>query len=249
MVYISKTQISSLKNIPFIRVGLLCTYLNLMKKIVYCLFALFLSTAIFGQNTIALWNYNTITGSPAAPTADVGSGTSQAVGSLVVATAASGMDPIINNGCGTQNGTNPGAWSFTANPGASNESSGVQYNASTVGFQNVLFTWDQRWSNTATNTVRIQYTLDGTTWTNFTMTSANTTFCNGSIDNGRFQNNGLGDQYRRISVNFTSITGANNNANFGVRILASNYQSTTEFRQTSNPTLLATGGTWRFDNV
>jgi hypothetical protein len=220
-----------------------------MKKIVYCLFALFLSTAIFGQNTIALWNYNTITGSPAAPTADVGSGTSQAVGSLVVATAASGMDPIINNGCGTQNGTNPGAWSFTANPGASNESSGVQYNASTVGFQNVLFTWDQRWSNTATNTVRIQYTLDGTTWTNFTMTSANTTFCNGSIDNGRFQNNGLGDQYRRISVNFTSITGANNNANFGVRILASNYQSTTEFRQTSNPTLLATGGTWRFDNV
>jgi hypothetical protein len=220
-----------------------------MKKIVYCLFGLFLSTAIFGQNTIALWNYNTITGAPAAPTADVGAGTSQAVGSLVVATAATGMDPIINNGCGAQNGTAPGAWSFTANPGASNESSGVQYNASTVGFQNVLFTWDQRWSNTATNTVRIQYTLDGTTWTNFTMTSANTTFCNGSIDNGRFQNNGLGDQYRRISVNFSAITGVNNNANFGVRILAANYQSTTEFRQTSNPTLLATGGTWRFDNV
>jgi len=62
VVYISKTQISSLKNIPFIRVGLICTYLNLMKKIVYCLFGLFLSTAIFGQNTIALWNYNTITG-------------------------------------------------------------------------------------------------------------------------------------------------------------------------------------------
>ena len=220
-----------------------------MKKIVYCLFGLFLSTAIFGQNTIALWNYNTITGAPAAPTADVGTGTSQAVGSLVVATAATGMDPIINNGCGAQNGLNPGAWALTANPGSTNESSGVQYNASTVGFQNVLFTWDQRWSNTATNTVRIQYTLDGTTWTNFTMTSANTTFCNGSIDNGRFQNNGVGDQYRRISADFSAITGANNNANFGVRILAANYQSTTEFRQTSNPTLLATGGTWRFDNV
>ena len=220
-----------------------------MKKIVYSLFGLFLSTAIFGQNTIALWNYNTITGAPAAPTADVGAGTSQAVGSLLVATAATGMDPIINNGCGAQNGLNPGAWALTANPGSINESSGVQYNASTVGFQNVLFTWDQRWSNTATNTVRIQYTLDGTTWTNFTMTSANTTFCNGSIDNGRFQNNGLGDQYRRISVNFSAITGVNNNANFGVRILAANYQSTTEFRQTSNPTLLATAGTWRFDNV
>jgi hypothetical protein len=204
---------------------------------------------VMSQNTIALWNYNTITGAPPSPTADLGIGTSQVVGSLVVANAATGMDPIINNGCGAQNGTNPGAWSFTANPGATNESSGVQFNTSTVGFQNILFTWDQRWSNTATNTVRVQYTLDGTIWTNFTMTSANTTFCNGTIDNGRFQNNGVGDQYRRISVNFSAITGANNNANFGVRILAANYQTTTEFRQTSNTTLVATAGTWRFDNV
>ncbi len=220
-----------------------------MKRIVYLFLGLVVSTTLFSQNTIALWNYNSIIGTPAAPIADVGTGTSQVVGSMVIANAATGMDPTINNGCGAQNGTAPGAWSFTANPGASNESSGVQYNASTVGYQNILFTWDQRWSNTATNTIRVQYTLDGTTWTNFTMTSANTTFCNGSIDNGRFQNNGVGDQYRRISVNFTAITGANNNANFGVRVLAANYQSTTEFRQTSNPTLLATGGTWRFDNV
>lgn len=220
-----------------------------MKKIILSLIYFSIACVGLSQNTIALWNYNTITGSPTTPLADIGSGTSQVVGSLVVATAATGMDPIINNGCGAQNGTAPGAWSFTANPGASNESSGVQYNVSTVGYQNILFTWDQRWSNTATNTVRVQYTLDGTTWTNFTMTSANTTFCNGSIDNGRFQNNGVGDQYRRISVNFTAITGANNNANFGVRVLAANYQSTTEFRQTSNPTLIATAGTWRFDNV
>ena len=220
-----------------------------MKRIIYLFFGLVVSTSVISQNTIALWNYNTITGTPPAPTADIGVGTSQVVGSLMLATAATGMDPIINNGCGTQNGTNPGAWSFTANPGATNESSGVQYNVSTVGFQNILFTWDQRWSNTATNTIRVQYTLDGTTWTNFTMASANTTFCNGTIDNGRFQNNGVGDQYRRISVNFSAITGVNNNANFGVRILAAHYQTTTEFRQTSNATLVATAGTWRFDNV
>lgn len=201
------------------------------------------------QAIIGAWNYNTITGAPASPTADLGTGTSQVVGSLVVANAATGMDPIINNGCGSQNGTNPGAWSFTASPGTTNESSGVQYNVSTVGFQNILFTWDQRWSGTATNTVRVQYTLDGTTWTNFTMTSANTTFCNGAIDNGRFLNNGVGDQYRRISVNFSSITGANNNASFGVRIVAAHFQATTDFRQTTNFANIATGGTWRFDNV
>ena len=220
-----------------------------MKKILFLLISFGLTLVGFTQSTVALWNYNTITGAPASPAADIGTGSSQVIGSMVVATAATGMDPVINNGCGAQNGLNPGAWAFTATPGLTNESSGVQYNASTVGIQNILFTWDQRWSNSAANTIRLQYTLDGTTWTNFTMTTANTTFCNGSIDNGRFQNNGVGDQYRRIKADFSAITGANNNANFGVRILAANYQTTTEFRQTSNPALIATGGTWRFDNV
>ena len=220
-----------------------------MKYLLVTLFTLTTLLLLQAQSTVALWNYNTITGAPASPAADIGTGSSQVIGSMVVANAATGMDPVINNGCGTQNGLNPGAWAFTATPGLTNESSGVQYNASTVGIQNILFTWDQRWSGTAANTVRLQYTLDGTTWTNFTMTTANTTFCNGSIDNGRFQNNGVGDQYRRIKADFSAITGANNNANFGVRILAANYQTTTEFRQTSNPALIATGGTWRFDNV
>ena len=220
-----------------------------MKKIAFLIFSVVIGNIGLSQNNVALWNYNTIVGAPTTTPSDQGVGTSQIIGSLVVANAATGMDPIINNGCGAQNGTNPGAWSFTATPGTTNESSGVQFNASTIGFQNIRFTWDQRWSNTAVNTIRLQYTLDGTIWTNFTMTSDNTTFCNGTIDNGRFQNNGIGDQYRRLSVNLSSITGANNNANFGIRILAAFFQSTSEFRQTANSTLIATGGTWRFDNV
>lgn len=222
-----------------------------MKQILFTFSVLLgLTTSqIYAQNILALWHYNTISGAPAAPLADVGAGTSQAVGSIVVATAATGMDPINNNGCGSQNGSNPGAWSFSANPGASNESSGVQFMSSTVGSYNIFFTWDQRWSNTSTNTVRLQYTTDGVTWTNFDMDDSNTSYCNGSIDNGRFQNNGVGDQYRRISVDLSSVTAANDNPDFGVRILAAHYQGTGEFRQTSNPLSIATAGTWRFDNV
>lgn len=203
----------------------------------------------FAQSSIAVWNYNAIVGAPTAPVADLGTGTSSIVGSFVVAPAATGMDPVINNGCGTQNGVNPGAWAFTASPGLTNESSGVQYNVSTVGFQNIFFTWDQRSSNTATNTMRVKYTLDGTTWVDFVMTELNTTYCNGVLDGGRFQNSALGDNYRRVSVNFSAITGANNNPNFAVRVLAAHYQTTGEFRQTGNPTTIAIGGTWRFDNV
>lgn len=221
-----------------------------MKNKIFTVFLiLFVQVSFYAQSYIGVWNYNSIVGAPTTTTADIGNGSSSIVGSMVAATAGTGMDPLINNGCGAQNGTNPGAWSFTANPGATNESSGVQFLSSTVGFQNIQFTWDQRWSNTATNTVRVQYTTDGTTWNNFTMTDQNSRYCNGSINNGRFQNNGTGDQYRRISVNFSSIPAANNNANFGVRLLAANFQATTEFRQTANSTLIATGGTWRFDNV
>jgi hypothetical protein len=217
-------------------------------KLLVTALSILLST-IVAQSQIALWNYNTIIGAPTTYNADLGVGTSSIVGTLTVASAATGMDPIINNGCGAQNGLNPGAWAFTAAPGLTNESNGVQYNVSTVGYQNIKFTWDQRWSGTSANTVRVKYTTDGLAWTDFVMTDQNTTYCNGVLDAGRFQNNGVGDQYRRISVDFVSILAANNNPDFAVRILAAHYQATGEFRQTSVATNIATGGTWRFDNV
>ena len=217
-------------------------------KLLVTALSILLST-IVAQSQIALWNYNTIIGAPTTYNADLGVGTSSIVGTLTVASAATGMDPIINNGCGAQNGLNPGAWAFTAVPGLTNESNGVQYNVSTVGYQNIKFTWDQRWSGTSVNTVRVKYTTDGLAWTDFVMTDQNTTYCNGVLDAGRFQNNGVGDQYRRISVDFVSILAANNNPNFAVRILAAHYQTTGEFRQTILTSTIASGGTWRFDNV
>jgi len=220
----------------------------MISKLLFSFIGIFLSIMV-AQSQIALWNYNTIVGSPTTYNADLGVGTSSIVGTLTIATAATGMDPIINNGCGTQNGLNPGAWAFTAVPGLTNESNGVQYNVSTVGYQNIKFTWDQRWSGTSVNTVRVKYTTDGLAWTDFVMTDQNTTYCNGVLDAGRFQNNGVGDQYRRTSVDFVAILAANNNPNFAVRVLAAHYQATGEFRQTILSGSIATGGTWRFDNV
>ena len=217
-------------------------------KLLFTFTSILLSTMV-AQSQIALWNYNTIIGSPTTYNADLGVGTSSIVGTLTVTSAATGMDPIINNGCGAQNGVNPGAWAFTAAPGLTNESNGVQYNVSTVDYQNIKFTWDQRWSGTSVNTVRVKYTTDGLAWTDFVMTDQNTTYCNGVLDGGRFQNNGVGDQYRRVSVDFVAIPAANNNPNFAVRILAAHYQASGEFRQTVLTGSIATGGTWRFDNV
>lgn len=199
---------------------------------------------------IAVWNYEPLQGATATPTPNTGAGSSAIVnlgGGSITPMVRTGM---AGSGCGNQNGVN--AWAFEPfDPGLTNERNGAQFNASTANYQNITFTWDQRWSNTAPNTARLQYTTNGSTWTNFTMTAGNTTYCNGSINaNGCFETNSSGDQYRRISVNLSAITGVNNNPNFGIRILAAHYQSSGQFRQCAAPGSVAgTAGTWRFDNV
>jgi len=210
----------------------------------------FLFFIINSEAQITSWTFDPFLGTTSNPSPNIGVGTASIVnlgGGTVTPGARTGM---AGTGCGPQSGVT--AWAFEPfDPGSFNESNGAQFNSSTLGYQNITFTWDQRWSNTAANTVRLQYTTDGSTWVSFTMTGANTTFCNGSINgNGCFEANLVGDEYRRTSVNFSAILAANNNPNFGVRLLASHYQATGQFRQVSTPALVANPlGTWRFDNV
>ena len=199
------------------------------------------------QTTITSWTYDPLNGTSTSPTPNIGSGTSTVVNLATTPITATGLSSTT--GCGA--GNSGLAWQHpNFNPGSSNEVNGVQFKAGTTGYNNIIFTWDLRFSNTSPNTVRLQYTTDGSTWNNFTMTGSNTTYCLGSINtNGCYETN-TGDSYRRIRVDFTSITAANNNANFGVRLLASYYQSSGQYRQSTTPaTVATTTGTWRFDNV
>lgn len=210
----------------------------------------FLLLTIASEAQITSWTFDPFLGSTSNPSPNVGVGAASIVnlgGGIIAPGARTGMTGI---GCGAQ--TTGNAWAYEPfDPGTVNESNGAQFSGSTVGYGTIIFTWDQRWSNTAANTVRLQYTTDGVTWIPFTMTAFNTTFCNGSINvNGCFEASATGDDYRRTSVNFSAIPATNNNPNFGVRLLAAFYQSTGQFRQVSTPSIVANpGGTWRFDNV
>lgn len=203
------------------------------------------------QTSIALWTYDAVQGTTANPTPNstLTSGSSSVFNLSVTPTTAQGLNST--SGCGSSNSGN--AWQhLNFDPGnpLTPETNGVQYNASTSNFNNIIVTWDQRFSNASPNTVRLQYTTNGSTWTNFTMSGANTTICSGTINtNGCFETN-AGDKFRRIRVNLSSITAANNNPNFGVRLVAATYQSTGQYRQSGTPASVATNtGTWRFDNV
>lgn len=137
--------------------------------------------------------------------------------------------------------------------GQGNQTAGIQAMVSTAGRTNIVITWHQRNSNTAANRFRLQYTLNGTVWTDFQATSANATNVNtlSNIDSGF--DNGLyvidaGATWFARSANFTAIPQANNNPNFGIRLVSSFMPGTSEYSAAGGGAY-GVGGTYRYDNL
>ncbi|MDX9749988.1 MAG: choice-of-anchor I family protein, partial [Flavobacteriales bacterium] len=201
---------------------------------------------------LAVWTYEPVQGTTAAPLANIGTGTSALVGSMTGATTATGS----TTGCAQAGGTT--AWQIgTADPGTADQSSGVEFRTSTAGHADITFSYDHRISNSGTRTARIQYTLNGTDWTDMELGPDNyTSGCadRGGLDLGRIDasdpvGNNVSDSWGRRTIDFSAVEGANDNPDFGVRILAAHYGTTGQFRQANNVNNVATAGTWRLDNV
>ncbi|MBV8037401.1 MAG: PEP-CTERM sorting domain-containing protein [Pelomonas sp.] len=111
---------------------------------------------------------------------------------------------------------------------------GVQFMVNTSGYTDLVLSFTQRNSSTASAWTALQYTVDGSTWlsaTTFQMPSNKAaTFVDG------------------LSFNFSSILEANDNENFGIRILATFAPGTGAYLPTSGNTY-GTSGTIRYDNV
>lgn len=146
--------------------------------------------------------------------------------------------------------------------GTGSGEAGVQFLASTAqgsGYEAISLTFDHRSSGTNSRWAQVDYTLDGgATWV--------TNFWN--------NNGGLSphDLFYSFTVDFSSVSGANNNAGFGVRIVsifspqAFNQNATLSYganaaymranadaKYAPTPGVgtgnYSTSGTWRFDNV
>jgi autotransporter-associated beta strand protein len=203
--------------------------------------AALLATPAAAQTTITQWNFDDSTLNPS-----TGSGTASNIGGTSSAFAAG----IPGQG-----------WNTSAYPsqGTGNGSAGVQFLFSTLGYQDLSFSFDHRASGTASRWAQLDYTLNGgTDWT--------TGFWNNS--------GGLSpsDTFYSFNVDFSGVTAANDNPDFGVRIvsifspLAFNQNSTTAVAANSGYMRAnadakyqpeagsgtgnySGGGTWRFDNV
>jgi hypothetical protein len=198
---------------------------------------------------IAQWNFNS-------PTPDASSGTgttSPSMGSGSISTVGGATTTGFNaGGTGTvgpasssdPNNSDDSGYQTTTYPalGTANKTAGVQVAVSTVGYSGISFSWDTRYSNTSANTQRFQYTLDITqtipTWvdsTQFTFTPAAS---------------GTGDAwYNGRTVDLTSVTGADNNANFAFRLVAEFDPVTGNYLASRSTSSYGPASTWRFDMI
>ena len=183
---------------------------------------------------LVIWDFN---GGNTTPSGGVNaSGSSLALEGGTTATFAGGspLDPSpTNRGYNTTNYPTQGQDNLTA---------GIRFNTPTTGYTNITVQFDVRWSNTASQYLRFQYTTDGENWINGPQLVA------GGGDQWYSQGPGAGS---RFLVDFTGITAVDDNANFAFRILAefapgeNNYHGARD----GNADGYRTGGTVRYDLV
>jgi len=180
--------------------------------------------------TITQWNFNSVlpdsSTSTGSLTPSTGAGTALTLG--VTSAFGSGS---ANGGSSDPVTLDDSGWQTTgyAAQGLGNKTRGVEFKVSTLGMQDIVISYDLRHSNTSSRYEQVQYTLDGT---NF-------------IDIANFSGNNGDAWFNGRTVDLSAISGADNNASFGFRVVASFAPGTNSYTASSGT--YATGGTWRFD--
>jgi hypothetical protein len=204
--------------------------------------------------TITAWNFGgAVAPSDNSPAATTGTGTATTLG--MVGGAA---DDVVS----TPGTANPSFTEFTWrirgsngwSNGAAEYTQGVELDASTVGYSNISFSFDWYTTSQGIRDLQFQYntnTANASGWTNFGGTNAAGTYVATAND---FYN---APGSPTITVNLSSITGANNDPSFGVRLVSA-YDSTGNLpNEYASATLTGgkttqyngTSGNWRFDNL
>ncbi|WP_286743525.1 PEP-CTERM sorting domain-containing protein [Aquabacterium sp. UBA2148] len=182
---------------------------------------------------ITQWSFNSITPDGATGTGSalpsVGAGSLSLIGGVTTPSFNSGVgssDPAASDNSGLQT-TTYGA------QGSGNATRGIEVKVDASGFEDVVFSYDLRHSNTSSRYELAQYSLDGV---NF-------------IDYAVFDS-GLGDTwFNARTIDLSSIAGADHNANLAFRVVATFAPGTSGYLASDATKTFAGSGTWRFDMV
>ena len=223
------------------------------------------------------WNFGTVApvspdNSPAPPT---GTGTVTSLGmtngytyTTKGATTGVGsvtMDDVTSDSTsGTANGAtlgNGNVWRIRGQAGsgttgagngwnisAPQYSQGAEFDVSTSGFTNIGLSFNWAATTQGVGNMQVQYTTNGTTWTNI-----------GSVLSATVDNNTIGTAgsgFQTDTVDFSLVNGVSNDASFGVRLvsafnptLVNTYASATSVLSGTPTQINNNSGNWRIADV
>lgn len=184
-------------------------------------------------DTLVQWTFNS-------PVADGNTGTGStapAIGSGSASLVGGVTSPSFNSGNGSSDPetSDDSGWQTTtyAAQGTGDKTRGVQFSVSTLGFENIVFSYDLRHSNTSSRYEAVQYTLDGSTW----------------VDAMSFDGNAGDTWFNARTVDLSGVAGAADNGSFALRVLATFAPGSSGYLASSPSGNYSASGTWRFDMV
>ena len=188
---------------------------------------------------VTQWNFNSVPSDSAAGTgtlvAAIGVGTASLLGTTDGFSSGDANGGSSDPATGTP--TNDSGWQTTgyAAQGSADKSRGVQFTVDTTGYTNVMVSWDQRLSNTASRYTQFQYTTDGSSYVD--------------ASGGLFMGAAGDTWYNNRTVDLSGVAGVANNTNFGFRIVATFAPQTSAYAAATTGSNYASTGTNRFDMV
>lgn len=230
-----------------------------------------LGMAAQAQTTLAGWTFdNDAIGLNASPSPSSGSGVASALGMGNSYNGTNSIsNPDIQSLAGSSTGNSgPNSWrvrghsSSVGNEGngwstaAPMGTQGAQFTANTVGYYKINFSFDVYATADAEANLQVQYTTDGKTWNNATITSVGTgaVIQNNAVSSPTTNATVVGSYVtlasgwnNQITVNLDGLSGVDNATNFAVRLV--NASSGTNCVNTTGAVYDNTSGNWTFDNV
>ncbi|MDD4915393.1 MAG: PEP-CTERM sorting domain-containing protein [Methylococcales bacterium] len=215
-------------------------------------------------DTITDWNFDSMAiAANNSPAPSTGTGVATALGmtnSYNGTTSVNSDDIIATAGASTGSASN--AWRVRgASPGngwssqAPIGSQGAEFDTSTVGYKNISVSFDLYFTTQAPAKFELEYTTDGTNWINASTLSyaadsayimTNTSSAN-TVTGTYFDQTGGQNWYNGISADLSGVILANNDANFGIRIV--NAATGADDVAYNGTAYNNSSGNVRFDNV
>ena len=209
--------------------------------------ALGLAPLALGAVITAFTFENLSTGVNNSPAPEVGVGTATPLGmtnNFTPSPSITSADVLSNPGSSTPSL----AWRIRGNGDAPNNgngwaaaapqySQGAEFFTSTLGFQDIVLTYDWRPTTQGVKHQQVQYTSDGNTWTNV-----------GPLQVGP----GSEAWVNGIMIDLSAIPAVNNNPAFGVRIVsayAPDGPNAGQYVNLAGNPINSTSGNWRLDSI